>query len=422
MLQSFLSSIGTIRMIVYEMKLKGESYQYERLDAAIRTGRFIRNSIIRAWMDGYVKGRNDAYKYCKQLSDNFEEFPWANKLNSMARQAHAERAWASITRFYDNCQKQIPGKKGFPRFKKYQVRASVEYKTSGWKLSECRKYLTFTDKFKAGTFRLWGSRDLHYYQISQINRVRVVRRHDGYYVQFLIDHKREENKELTLKQSGLDVGLKHFYTDNHGGKIDNPRFLRRDSKRIKKLQRRLSRTQKGSQNRKKARNRLGRAHLSVSRRRNDWVCKLAQRVIKSNDFVAIENLRVRNMVKNHKLAKSIADAAWSRFRQWLEYFGRVYGVPVVAVESAYTSQNCSGCGNIVKKSLSTRTHTCGCGLVLDRDENAAINILKAALKQLSTVGQTETNASEESDHCQQKETNVSKSSRKACKERKRKPS
>ena len=403
------------------MKLKGNSDQYERLDAAIRTGRFIRNSIIRAWIDGNIKGRNEAYKYSKILSDNKEQFPWVNKLNSMARQAHAERAWSSIARFYDNCKKQIKGKKGFPRFKKYHVRASVEYKTSGWKLSECRKYISFTDKFKAGTFRLWGSRDLHYYQISQINRVRVVRRHDGYYVQFLINHTREEKKELTLKQSGLDVGLTHFYTDNHGEKVDNPRFLRRDLKRIKKLQRRLSRCEKGSNNRKKARNRLGRGHLSVSRRRNDWVCKLARRVIQSNDLVAIENLRVRNMIKNQKLALSIADAAWSRFREWLEYFGKVYGVPVVAVEPAYTSQNCSGCGNTVKKSLSTRTHTCGCGLVLDRDENAAKNILSAGLKQLSTtVGQTESNASREIDLCLKQETDLSKSARKAAKERKRK--
>ena len=385
-------------MLIYEMKLKGNTNQYRQLDAAIRTGRFIRNSIIRAWINGEIKGRNDAYKYSKILSDNKEQFPWVNKLNSMARQAHAERAWASIARFYDNCKKKIAGNKGYPKFKKYQVRASVEYKTSGWKLSPCRKYLTFTDKFKAGTFRLWGSRDLHYYQIKQINRVRVIRGHDGYYAQFLINHTREEKKQLSNKQSGLDVGLNHFYTDNHGFKVDNPRFFRRDEKRIKKLQRRLSRTAQGSQNRKKTRNRLGRAHQKVSRRRNDWVCKLARRVIQSNDLVAIENLRVRNMVKNHKLAKSISDAAWSKFREWLEYFGRVYGVPVVAVEPAYTSINCSSCGAKVTKSLSTRTHQCRCGLVLDRDENAAINILQAALKKLSTtVGQTESNDSGESD-------------------------
>ncbi len=399
-------------MLVYEMKLEGEKGQYERLDEAIRTGRFVRNSILRAWMDGEVKSRNDAYKYCKTLADN-PEFPWADKLNSMARQAHAERAWVAIERFYKNCKAKIPGKKGFPKFKKYQVRASVEYKTSGWKLSEDRRYLKLTDKFEAGTFKLWGSRDLHYYQLKQIKRVRIIRRHDGYYAQFLIDHTREEQKELTGKQTGLDVGLSHFYTDSEGNKVENPRFLRKDERKIKKLQKRLSRTKKGSKNRVKARNRLGRAHLKVSRRRNDWASKEAQRVIQSNDLVAIENLKVRNMVKNHHLAKSINDAAWYRFREWLEYFGSIYGVPVIAVEPFNTSQNCSNCGKKVSKTLSTRTHKCPhCGYEADRDENAAINILQSALKQLSTtLGRRGSNISGETGLCLNEETQTSKPTR-----------
>ncbi|MDJ0746470.1 MAG: transposase [Xenococcaceae cyanobacterium MO_167.B27] len=437
-------------MIVFEAKLEGTQEQYGRLDQAIRTGRFVRNSVIRAWLDKEVKSRNDAYKYCKVLADN-PEFPWAKKLNSMARQAHAERAWASIERFYRNCRAKIKGKKrcdpaspsganassfksgnppnglaweraprqGFPKFAKYKVRASVEYKTSGWKLSESRRYLKFTDGFKAGNFKLWGSRDLHFYQLAQIKRVRVVRRHDGYYAQFLIDEERRIEKELTGVQRGLDVGLNHFYTDNFGEKVDNPRFLRKDERKLQKLQRRLSRTQKGSKNRAKARNRLGRAHLLVSRRRNDWVCKLAQHVIRSSDLIAVENLKVRNMVKNHKLAKSINDVSWYRFREWLEYFGAVYGVPVIAVNPSYTSIKCSNCGEPVVKTLSTRTHSCHtCGYVADRDENAAKNILHTSLKQLSdTVGRTEIhNASGENDLCLDVETQPSKPTR-----RKRKP-
>ncbi|NEO52701.1 MAG: IS200/IS605 family element transposase accessory protein TnpB [Okeania sp. SIO3B5] len=400
-------------MLTYEMKMQGTPSQLRKLDSAIRTGRFVRNSIIRAWMDREIKSRNDAYKYCAKLAHNIE-FPWAKQLNSMSRQAHAERAWAAIERFYKNCKAKVVGKKGYPKFKKYQVRASVEYKTSGWKLSEDRRYLTFTDGFQAGTFKLWGSRDLHFYQLKQIKRVRVIRKHDGYYAQFLIDHTREEDKNLTGTQVGIDLGLNHFYTNSAGEKVDNPRFLRKGERKIKKLQRRLSRTQKGSQNRSKARNRLGRAYLKVSRRRNDWACKLAQRVIQSHDLVAIENLKVRNMIKNHKLAKSIADAAWYKFREWLEYFGSIYGVPVVAVEPAYTSQNCSNCGEIVVKTLSTRTHKCPhCGYSADRDKNAAINILKSALKQLSTtLGHRESNASGENDLCLNGEIHKSKPTRK----------
>lgn len=404
-------------MLIYEAKLEGTKIQYERLDQAIRTGLFVRNSIVRAWLDGQVKSRNDAYKYCKVLADN-PEFPWAVRLNSQARQAHAERAWASIERFYRNCTSQVKGKKGFPQFKKRDCRASVEYKVSGWKLSDDRRYLEFTDGFKAGAFKMWGTRNLHFYQIEQIKRVRVVRRHDGYYAQFLIDYKREEDKELTHRQVGLDVGLTHFLTDSFGEKVDNPRFLRKDERKIKRLQQRLSKTQKRSQNRTKAKNKLGRAHLKVSRRRNDWVCKLAQRVIQSNDLVAIENLKVRNLVKNHCLAKSISDAAWYRFREWLEYFGAVYGVPVITVNPSYTTQDCSNCGITVVKTLSTRTHKCPhCNFLVDKDENAALNILKSALKEwANTVGRTELQVSGETPLCSNVETQTSKGTR-----RKRKP-
>ncbi|MEI6063691.1 MAG: RNA-guided endonuclease TnpB family protein, partial [Pseudanabaena sp. ELA748] len=111
-------------------------------------------------------------------------------------------------------------------------------------------------------------------------------------------------------------------------------------------------------------------------------------VVRSNDLIAYEDLQVRNMVKNHKLAKSISDASWSMFRDWVEYFGKVFGKVAIAVPPQYTSQNCSTCGTIVKKSLSERTHQCShCGTVLDRDHNAALNILAIGLK--NTVGHTE---------------------------------
>jgi putative transposase len=190
-------------MLVFEAKLKGLKDQYFMLDEAIRTARFVRNSCLRYWMEGRSIGRYNLSAYCAVLA---KDFPWANKLNSQARQAHAERAWSAIARFFDNCKKNKPGKKGYPRFKKEHSSGSVEYKTTGWKLSECRRYITFTDGFGAGTFKLWGTRDLHFYQLKQIKRVRVVRRADGYYTQFCIDQERLEKKEPTFKTIGLDVG------------------------------------------------------------------------------------------------------------------------------------------------------------------------------------------------------------------------
>jgi putative transposase len=399
-------------MLVLEAKLEGKSEQYQRLDEAIHTARFIRNSCIRYWIDTKGVNRYDLSAYCAVLA---KEFPWAAKLNSMARQASAERAWSSIARFYDNCKKAKPGKKGFPRFKKHETRGSVEYKTCGWKLSEDRRSINFSDGFKAGSFKLWGTRDLHFYQLTQIKRVRVVRRADGYYVQFCIDAERNEKREPTGQTIGLDVGLTHFYTDSDGNTVENPRHLRKSERSLKKLNRRLSRTQKGSKNREAAWNRLSRKHLKVSRRRKDFAVKLARCVVQSNDLVAYEDLSVRNMVKNKKLSKSISDAAWTAFRNWIEYFGKVFGVATVAVAPHYTSQNCSNCEKVVKKSLSQRTHICPhCGFVLDRDWNAARNILELGLR---TVGHTGTyNASGDIDLCLSEETPSSKSGR-----RKRKP-
>ncbi|MBE9036136.1 RNA-guided endonuclease InsQ/TnpB family protein [aff. Roholtiella sp. LEGE 12411] len=393
-------------MLVFEAKLKGSNEQYEKLDEAIRTARFIRNSCLRYWMDNKGVGKYELSAYCAVLA---HDFPFANSLNSMARQASAERAWSAITRFYDNCKKNVT-KKGFPRFKKHQTHDSVEYKTTGYKLSDDRQTITFTDGFKAGSFRLWGTRDLHFYQLNQVKRVRVVRRADGYYAQFCLDVERHELREPTGKTIGLDVGLSHFYTDSDGQTVENPRHLLQSEKSLKRLQRRMSKTKKGSKNRIKRRNRLSRKHLKVSRQRKDFAVKLARCVIQSNDLVAYEDLMVRNMVKNRKLSKSISDAAWSAFRDWLEYFGKVFGVVTIAVPPHYTSQNCSNCGEVVKKSLSTRTHKCHhCGFVLDRDWNAARNILELGLR---TVGHTGTlNASGDIDLCLSGETPLSKPSR-----------
>ncbi|BAI91258.1 RNA-guided endonuclease InsQ/TnpB family protein [Limnospira platensis] len=161
----------------------------------------------------------------------------------------------------------------------------------------------------------------------------------------------------------MDVGLKEFYTDSNGHTEPNPRFYRKGESRLKFRQKRVSRKKKGSSNQKKAINRLGRVHLKISRQRVGEACakriehakRLARCVIQSNDLVAYENLRVKNLVRNHCLAKSINDALWYQFRKWLEYFGVKFGKVTVAVNPAYTSLECSNCGAVVKKTPSTRT-------------------------------------------------------------------
>jgi putative transposase len=355
-------------------------------------------------MDNQGVTRHDLQKLCAVLAKD-KSTPWAKKLNSQARQSAADRAWQSIARFYDNCKNPSVKKKGYPKFKKFN--RSVEYKNTGWSLSPDRRQIIFTDGFKAGTFDLWTSRDLVWYSEQQINRVRVVKRADGYYCQFLVDINREEKREYTGSVTGIDLGVKEFYTDSNGNTVENPRYLRKSEKRLKRLQRRVShRHKKGvdqSNRYHKARVQLAKQHLKVSRQRKDKAIKDALALVKSHDLIVYENLQVSNMVKNHKLAKSISDASWYQFCQWLEYFARIYGVICIAVPPHFTSQDCSNCGKIVQKSLSTRTHNCPhCKTVLERDHNAAKNILAKGLELLfnhlkNTVGHTGINAKGEND-------------------------
>ncbi|MBE9212599.1 transposase [Plectonema cf. radiosum LEGE 06105] len=375
-------------MLIYEFKVKPKPQQISAISEALRTYQFVRNKVLRFWMDNRGIGKTEMFRYNTLLR---KEFKFVEDLNSHACQTAVERVLKAVNRFYANCKNHVLGKKGYPKFKKNT--RSLEYKVSGWKLSDDRKYITFTDKKNIGTFKLIGSRDLNFYQLSQIKRVKIVRRADGYYVQFSVELDRLDTvKPITPSQKavGIDVGIKYFLSDSQGNIEDNPQFYRQGERQLNRLNRHKSKKYKKgkpqSQNYHKARIRYARKHLKVSRQREEFVKKVALRLIQSNDLVAYENLNVKGMVRNRNLAKSITDAGWSLFRRWLDYFGYKYGKLTIAVAPHNTSQNCSNCGEKVQKSLSTRTHICNyCGYIEDRDINAAINILQ---KGLSTVGHT----------------------------------
>lgn len=392
-------------MIVREAKLlNGTKEQYQAFDDAIRTAQFIRNKAVRYWMDNQGVGKADLYKLCSYLA---KEFAFALKLNSAARQASAERAWQSISSFYKRCKNQEK-KKGYPKFKKHG--RSLEYKVSGWKLSDDCMSIAFTDGFKIGSLSIYCNAQTREDLFRlKINRIRVVRKADGYYAQFCFDAERKEEGNYTGNVVGLDLGLKYFTKDQNDNAVIYPQFLRKSERRLKKAGRRLSKKfVKGkkpqSNNYHKAQKRLGKVHLKVQRQRKDWSIKLARCVVASNDVVVYEDLKVANMVKNHHLAKSISDASWYQFTQWLDYYGKIWDKAVVAVSPNYTSVDCSSCSYRVKKSLSTRTHSCPkCKVEICRDTNAAINILKKGIKVLgvewnnSTFGQKES-ASKDGKH------------------------
>jgi putative transposase len=175
---------------------------------------------------------------------------------------------------------------------------------------------------------------------------------------------------------GIDVGLKVFAADSEGEMVENPQCLQKAAKSLRRAQRKLSRRKKGSKRRNKAARAAAKKHLKVSRQRKDHAHKTAREYVDKYAVLAVEDLRVCNMVKNHHLARAISDAGWSQFVNILCLKAESAGCRMYKVAPHFTSQLCSKCGEVVEKSLSVRTHICAsCGYVADRDDNAARNIL-----------------------------------------------
>ena len=205
--------------------------------------------------------------------------------------------------------------------------------------------------------------------------VTISREADGWYMCISCADVPMQPLEPTGQETGIDLGLESFATLADGTMIHNPRCYRTAERRLKTAQRRMSRRKKSSNRRRKAVKLLAKAHLKVKRQRQDFQHKAALRLVREYDTIYHENLQVANMLKNHHLAKSIADSGWSTFLSILNHKAACAGRSVVAVNPAYTSQTCSGCGAVVKKGLSVRWHACpDCGTSLHRDHNAAKNI------------------------------------------------
>lgn len=201
-----------------------------------------------------------------------------------------------------------------------------------------------------------------------------------YHISILVE---EVIAELPKNDSavGIDAGITTLYTLSTGEKVANPRHEKKDREKLARAQRALSRKQKGSRNHAKARRKVAKIHARIADRRRDHLHKLSTRLVRENQVIAIEDLSVRNMVKNHSLARAISDASWSSFRTMLEYKADWYGRDVVAIDRFYpSSKTCSECGRIVESlPLNIRNWECECGAAHDRDVNAAKNILAVGL-------------------------------------------
>lgn len=298
-----------------------------------------------------------------------EETAWLAEPSKGPLQAALRHLQAAYDRFW---RKQ----NGYPRFKKKgKTRDSATYYANCFTFRDGKVKLA---KQKEPLDIRW-SRPLP--GGAEPSQVTVSRDSQGrYHISILVE---EVITELPKNASvvGIDAGITTLYTLSTGEKIANPRHEKKDREKLSKAQRALSRKQKGSRNRAKARRKVAKIHGRIADRRRDHLHKLSTRLVRENQVIAIEDLSVRNMVKNHSLARAISDASWSSFRTMLEYKADWYGREIIAIDRFYpSSKTCSECGRIVESlPLNIRDWECECGAVHDRDVNAARNILAVGL-------------------------------------------
>ncbi|MHB9892189.1 transposase [Clostridium botulinum] len=336
--------------------------------------RFIYNKMLTDRIKSYKENKDLDIKQSKYPTpaQYKKEFEWLKEIDSLAlanAQLNLDKAYKNFFR-----DKSI----GFPKFK-----------------SKKSNYHSYTTNNQKGTIYIENSR-IKIPKLKTMIKIKLHRKFDGiiksctvsktpsnkYYISILVD---AENNQLpkTNKKVGIDVGLKEFATTSDGDFFGNPKWLRKSEKRLAKLQKDLSRKKKNSNNRKKARLKIARLHEKITNQRKDFLHKLSMQIISENQVIVIEDLKVSNMLKNHRLAKAISEVSWYEFRTMLEYKCKWYGRELIIAPSNYaSSQLCSNCGNKSNqtKDLSCRTYICPvCGMIMDRDLNASKNLLNLAI-------------------------------------------
>lgn len=259
---------------------------------------------------------------------------------------------------------------GYPRFKGKNRFDSFGYQEPGNGYSVDGRRLMLS---RIGRIAVRWHRPLE----GKIKTLRITCKAGKWYACFCCEVE-SEPLPPTGQSVGVDVGISSLITTSNGEKVDNPKWHRNEQAKLRVIQRRVSRRKKGGSNRRKAVRQLQTHHEKIANQRKDFLNKLVHRLIKQNDLIAIEDLQVTNMVRNRHLSKSIFDSGWGYFRQRLEAKAVEAARIVAIIPPAYTSKTCSDCGFIFEHlTLSNRWVTCECGLSLDRDHNAALNILKA---------------------------------------------
>lgn len=359
-------------MRTYKYRLCPTKYQVQLLADTLESCRALYNCAIEQRKLAY-RQFGVSLNYYSQADElkEIKYFPEYKQVYSQVLQDVLKRVDKSFQNFFRRLKNnETPG---YPRFKGKGWYDSFTYPQSGFSLSDNSKGYQRIKLSKIGNIKV----KLHRCIKGTIKTCTIKREVDKWYVCFACEIE-PEYLPKTNKSVGIDVGLEKFAALSDGTMVENPRYLRKSEAKLKREQRKLSRKTKGSNSRKKQRTKVAKIHRKIKNQRNDFLHKESRKLVENYDVIVFEDLRIKNMVKNHRLAKSISDASWSKFIEYTTYKAESAGRKVIFVNPRNTSQTCSGCGVIVKKSLSVRVHKCPhCGLVLDRDVNAAINILRA---------------------------------------------
>jgi putative transposase len=328
-----------------------------------------RQARYRAERVGTSYGQASAYLTALKAT---EELSWLSEVSCVPLQQALRHQQAAFGGFF-------AGRARYPRYKSRNGRQCAEYTRSGFRYRDGQLFLA---KMSAPLAFAWSWPDVDPASVDP-STVTVSRDPCGrWYVSFAVEVPEPAPFPVAGAVVGVDLGIKDFAVTSDGHKIANPRSLARRERSLARYQRRLARCQKGSANRAKARAKVARAHRKVRASRADFLHRTSVRLVRDHDVLVIEDLAVRNMVRNRPLAKAISDCGWGEFRRQLQYKAAKAGRRLIVIDRFYpSSKTCSACGHLLAElSLGTRAWQCpGCGTRHDRDVNAAKNILAAGL-------------------------------------------
>lgn len=353
------------------------SSQKELIHKHCGSVRFLYNLALETKTMAYLGSKTNLSRYDlqKQVVDLKKELPWLKESNSQSLQVALLDLDTAYTNFFK-------GRAGFPRFKKKSNRGSFNVPQNVI-ISDGKLIIP---KFKEG-IKVKLHRDL----VGAVRQCTLSYTPTGkYFVSILCDSGKEKPSKPKVteeKAIGVDLGIKDFAVTSEGEYISNPKFLRNSIGRLKVLQKRASKKQKGSENRKKANKRVAILHEKITNQRQDFLHKTSTKLIRENQTICLESLGISNMVKNHSLAQAISDVSWGEFNRMIEYKAEWYGVNILRIGRFSPSSKTCKCGKINKElKISDRAWECkSCGVVNDRDLLAANNIKKFALKDFSGV-------------------------------------